>query len=523
MGSKEFPVYAQGQLRELFLSVLRDGLRSTVNPDTNEAWTEEEIQLATSPGTSEFARATALDLLLFSAQNQAPWLADQIVIRRASREWLQKMHAPGTGSGDPLPASGGGGVISAPVTGSALFVGSTTIPDPIAHYLTDDGGRRYQVLFDATATGPGTVKLTVKATSGGTVTNLAAGTKLHWGRAPSGVSADATVVERFRGGRPAESTGDYADRIESDKRHRRGAGNSAEWRSWARKVSTAIQEVFVYPCGRNAGSVVLCALARRDVGNKSNTARIADSGTLAILTARLTPPGAPDVPACPSVLVVTGQPVEANMLATLRMPRGRGRGWADSSPWPRSTGGEPVKVVEVTSQTLFKITLPSLEFDDPEPGQIPRLMIWDTATTTFVPLSVASWSTVPASPGTYSITLASAPSVTIGLDSYVSPEALCLSELEAGVRAYFDSLGTGELVADTDLRSGRAARFPLPEERWSNVVGSTIVDYLKATAPGLVSAGSAYVDGSDTVGVPTNVADGPLLHVSGQFGVYPQE
>jgi Baseplate J-like protein len=476
-GGREFPVYAQGQLRELYLTVLRDGLRTRVNPDTGAVWTEEEIQLATSAGTSEFARATATDLVLLAIQGKAPWLADQVVASRASMLWLRTLHAPQVGAGEPLPASGGGGLINAPTTGSATFLGSTTIPDPVAHLLLDSGGRRYQVLYDATTSGATTARLFVKAIDGGPETNLAPGAILRWYRSPTGVELEATVAERFRGGRPAETTAEYGERVLEAKRYRRGAGASSQWASWVRKIDSSIQQAFVYACAFNAGSLAISLTQRRSAGDRSPLARIPDASLISIVTARIVPPGAPDVPASPFVLVVPPQSAEVTMSARLKMPRGRGRGWLDTSPWPRVDPGGIATILTVASQT--DITITGTGGDDPEPGQIPRVMVWSEDDMSFVPLEVSSWVRVGSD---YQLILTNPPSLTLVAGMVVSPEAGCRTEIANGAMAYFDSLGPGDIVIDTDLRSGRSARWPAPDTRWPTTPDSTMVS-TSATRP----------------------------------------
>jgi hypothetical protein len=515
---RDFPVFARGELRDMFLLHVRNGLRAMTNPSTGQPWTEEEVRLATAPGSLTYTRADAGDLVGLAKQQRGVWLADQVIAKRASREWLIRYHAAPYNEA-PLPATGGGGTVKTSTTTAATFIGSTTLPDANAALVKDDRGNRYQVLFDVDVAVPtAEVFLTVKSIDGGTETNLEPGRRLTWVRQPAGASPVVEVHARFSGGGPAESTMDFARRLDTKKAYTRGSGNPAQWREWARRVDGAVEDVFVYACAYNAGSLHLCILQRRAIGSTSPTARIASAPLLAVVRARITPPGSPDVPGNPLVVTTGATSSPVHMQAHITMPAGKGRGWTRSGPWPLAAAAA-TSITSVASQTSFDIALGGGVQQDPTADEVPALMVWDLATSSFVVLEVASVTYV--SGATYAVALTTAPAGhTLAIGDFISPAAGCFREIAEGARAYFDSLGPGEIVVDTDSRSSRAARFPAPQDEWPMRVDATLTGFLKTAMGSLLVGGTTPT--TTTPSPPTSPSPGPRLLTLGNFAVYPQ-
>jgi hypothetical protein len=133
---REFAVFQRGEVRELILALFRNALRSQTNPDTGATFTEEEIAVATAKGSKKWVEADADDIVALTDQQRALWLADQVRIDRAGTSWLQVHHGPMWGE-SYLLATGGSGPATATGTAGTVYVGSTTVPDPAAHYATD--------------------------------------------------------------------------------------------------------------------------------------------------------------------------------------------------------------------------------------------------------------------------------------------------------------------------------------------------------------------------------------------------
>jgi hypothetical protein len=297
-----FPTSARGASREQLLTNYRFGLRKLTNPDTNLPFTESEIALATNEKSDAWRRADALDAVLFVMQQRGLYLSQQWDPRRANSSMLLLVHGY-LWDEKYLEASGGSGTILAQCNPLTTFVGSTTLGDPAADKLTDAASKTYQVLFTAQAGIADTsIELSVVALDGGPETNLEDGTKLTWLDLPIGASGQPVVQGDFTGGIPRETDAQFARRILRIMRHKQGAGNRAEFRAWAEQASrNAVESAFIYACARNAGSTLVSVVQRRGAVEGPDGG-VPSVGTLAAVTAYLTPPGSPvvEIRKCPS-------------------------------------------------------------------------------------------------------------------------------------------------------------------------------------------------------------------------------
>ena len=515
MTERAFPTFGRGEQRDQMLAAFRLGLRELTNPDTGEPFTDDEIALATAPRSRWYAEANALDLVLLAEQQRALWLSDQIDPRRASTAWLEGLHGP-LWVGARLPETGGSGPVSAPATPGTTFIGSTTVPDSNAHYAVDPAtGLRFQVLFTETTPIGGVASLVLAGIDTGTVTNLEAGTVLAWAKGPLGAPTGPTVGAKFGGGLEAETDADYARRIADRIRYRQAAGNRAHVRAWAVDASNGVEAAFVYACAYHAGSVHVAVVQKR--GTTTGPAgRIASPATLAAVTAYLTPPGSPVMPAPPFVVVTGCVPVASHLVLGLALPNGRASGWTDLVPWPTSTSNA-AQVNAVVSPTTF-----DMYADDgalPTGVTAPSLMAWDASASRFEVLHVQGVTQTGAH--AYRVVLAAAPAMTLAAGVTLSPET-ARAELVAGtLEAYFDSLGPGELVADNDPRAHRAVRFPSTADAYPTRAGTAALTYL-SDALGAALADSVLTSCSvSTPPLPSDIAEGPRLLVAGKVGIYP--
>jgi hypothetical protein len=62
-------VKLRGDIREQMLVDFRNALRSRVNPDTKQLFTEDEIALVTAPHSEAYIKADALDAVLRSTSS----------------------------------------------------------------------------------------------------------------------------------------------------------------------------------------------------------------------------------------------------------------------------------------------------------------------------------------------------------------------------------------------------------------------------------------------------------------------
>ena len=519
---RQFAVYRRGEVRELGLAFYREGLRELVDPETGEPFTEETIQLVTQPGSRFYLEADAIDLVLQGQQKRAEFLAQQARIDRAGRSYLLDYHG-NLWNEQPLPGSGGSGDVVALGNPGTTWLGSTTVPDPLATQATDSAGNRYQVLVTGQANANGQATLAVVAITLGEATNLDAGAALTWSNPPSGSDPTATVGPLgLNGGLPPETNDQFADRLEARVRHKPAAGNAPQFRAWARAASVAVQDAYVYPCAFAAGSVLVVPVQRRG-DTVGPLARIPNAAVLAQVTGAVVPPGSPNVP--PHVFVVVVAPVSNPTDITLQLSQLKGSqtGWTDLQPFPQvNTGGTNVTVTTVNSTTSFEITAASA-------GQLPQgaagplggvnLMQWDPAESRFKSLDVDT--VTDDGGGVYTVELNEGADPPIAVGTVICPDMALRDTLATGVETYFDSLGPGEVIdLDTNPLAQRAFRFPKPTEEAPNRAGQVIVSVIvealgAAAADALLSSITV-----STPSLPSDTIDGPGLITVNEAGVY---
>lgn len=422
---RAFVTFRRGEIREDILRTWRNGLRQLVNPETGLAFTEDEIGAATARQSRWWIEADQLDLVLLTAQQRGLYLANQIRPDRASTAFLRRYHRDLWGL-VPLSATGGAGTIAAPASVGSIFVGSTTIPDPIATKLTDPAGKRYQVLFTTTATsdGAGTgvdgAMLAVKGIDTGPETNLAVDLVLTWKEnQPLGVTDDPTVAIAFKDGGAAETDADYARRIMDNIRHRPASGNPAHFRAWAREASVSVYDAYVFPCAFHAGSTLVCITSKRTT-TKGPGGRIPSAATLQTVRAEITPPGSPRVPRPPHVLAVVPTQQSSDLIISLDMRKGSSAGWTDATPWPNQLAGIGTTITTVTNQTHFEITQPAGADGLPAGVTAPSMMVWDASTSRLEQLAVQSVTDLGGD--VYSVVLSTAPATTLAVGQVISPD-----------------------------------------------------------------------------------------------------
>jgi len=521
---RAFVVFRRGEIRDDILRFWRNGLRKLIDPSTGVAYTEDAIASSTARQSRWWIEADLLDAVLLAAQQRGLYLANQIRPDRASTGFLRRYHRDLWGL-VPLPATGGSGPVAAPATVGSVFVGSTTIPDPIATKLRDAAGNRYQVLFTITATANGAgsgvpgANLTLKGIDTGEDTNLPSGSVLTYiENQPLGVNGDPTASDDFRDGAAAERDADYARRIMDHQRHRPASGNPAHFRAWAREASVSVFDAYVYPCAFHAGSTLVVITSKRGV-TAGPDGRIPTDATLQDVRAELTPPGSPRVPRPPHVLVVRPVARPSDLVLSLAMRKGSSAGWTDATPWPHQDSGTPTTITAVTDQQNIEITQPAGADGLPAGVTAPSMMVWDPDTSRLEKLVVQS---VTAAGGdAYDVVLATAPATTLAVGQYISPDNGRRGTMDVAIEAYFDSLGPGEVIdLDTDDRAHRAFRFPEALEQAPQRVGSGVLTYLRDALSAAI-ANETLESASPAVPIlPTDPADGPDLMVAGHVGLY---
>jgi hypothetical protein len=518
---REYAVFRRGQVREAILQDFRAGLRLLTDPATGLPFTEDTLRRATAHGSRFYREADAIDLVLLGVQKRDEFLAQQIRIDRAGSAFLRSYHAELWGEAF-LPAFGGSGTVSAHGTAGTTWQGSTTVPDAFAVTGTDPAGNRYQVLASATADADGDATLTLIAIDGGVATNIAIGTKIKWVNPPPGSDPEATVTDNdFRGGLDAETDADFAARLAARVRHKPASGNWAHFRAFARQASVSVEDAFVYPCAFYAGSV-LVAITQKRGSTQGPLARVPSSGVLSAVTGLLVPPGSPVIPGRAHVVVLPVQTEASDLVVHLAQPLGSDAGWADLEPFPPANGASACTLVFLNSQTNFLINTGIT-------GQLPggvtgpigdvHLMVWDPETSTFEALNVLTVEDIGA--GAYEVVLAQAPAKTLAVGDWFSPDMARRDVLAAGLVAYFDSLGPGEVIdLENDERSVRAYRNPVTSEEYPSRAGQSALTYLADALGSPLSDATLASISLSNPSMPDDPIDGPNLIVAGKFAVY---
>jgi hypothetical protein len=511
-----FDRFDQGDVREQILLSFRDSLRELVDPTTAQPPSEDLIRQSTIQGGRFWVEANDIDLLVMGVQRRDYFLGQQVDPRTSSTAFLENFHGPASNL-PRLLASGSSGNALATASPGAVYIGSTTLGDPLATQATDPAGLRYQVFLSATTPDSGTITLAMVAIDTGEATNLPVGTQLKWINPPPGSTPFATVSgEDFEGGTAQETDQDWGNRIFSARSGRPRAGNAAHFMFWASQATNAVGAVFVYACAQNAGSV-LVAIAQKRGSAVGPLARCPAPGTMSIVTGYIVPPGSPVVPEGVYVLALGVRPEPVDLSMRIGLRKFSKSGWADPTPWPGYVSAPArVKSAPAPTQTAFSITS---DTKLPLSAGVPQLMVWNPTISAFERLSVAS--IIEITPFTrYDVVLTSAPQTTIATNLIVSPYSYRTDALAQGIGAYFDSLGAGEVVdSTTDMRFARAFRRPTPDISSPYQISSEIVDFVRDALGGNIG-GSSLDFQSETTPPIGPISLGPFMFVAGNIGVY---
>lgn len=535
---RAFITFPQGKIRDDMLAMFRNGLRLLMNPDTGELFTEDEIRLATQPGSRIYIRANAIDMLGQSIQQRARFTAQQTDPRRASSSWLRGMHGEIWLPDGPLGVERSSGPVSWGAPTGSIFVGSTTPGDQAAFTARDPAGNLYQA-FETVVAVNNVAELTLMAVDGGDFNPDDGAIFAAGSNTPLNAETTGTATDDFSGGFAAENDADFLSRLLDVIRFRPSSGNAPQFRAWARAASNAIENAFVYSTALNANSVIVAITQKRGDATGPD-ARIASDTVLLAARNFLTPPNSSVVPSRPFVLVhrCVSDPVSLSM--TLGMRKGTSGGWFDSIPWPAPLDPDiedPLtsfsRILAVTNQTQF--TISSGETDlIPNDGSstltgddAPSVMVWDSEESAFEALQVTSIESLGSNQ--YEVVLSQAPEKTLAVNDVISPYTELAFDanddqgaIPLAAQSYFDSLGPGELVdLDNDPRGGWAYRWPEPSDEAPSEAGQAIgTNFFDSLGAALSSATVIFQSHSVPV-VPTDLATlGPSLLTLGDFGVY---
>lgn len=507
---KYFPVFPLGAIRDQMLQDWRLELRQRINPKTGEYFTEDEIAKAIAEGSRWWIEANAVDQVGLGLQQQGITLADQVRIDRANTVWLRDYHGAMWGL-SYLPAAPGFGPATGTATVGTVYYGSTTIGDPNAFIVTDSLGQKFQCYQTFTTPASGIVSLNFIGIDTGSKTNILTGSVLTpAANIPLGNQGPFTTTSDFTGGVNDETDAEFAERLLDYIRNRQAAGNRAQMRAWARASSSSVEDGFVYPCAKYAGSTVVAITQKRGT-TVGPLARVPNLAVLTAATAYLTPPGSLEVPANSLVLVTSVTSVPTNFELLLNLPTNNSAGWKDPKPWPIRTSFGAV-VTNVTSPTSFNM------YSDVAPYvATPKIMYWDVQTSQFISINVVS--IVPVGGGIYTVNHIVGP--TIEVNDYISPLMGRADTIAAAVQDYFDSLGPGEVVAADDDLAHRAYRYPLPTEEFPYRAGRSVLNTITEALYPLVSDSDLANQSQTSPAIPDDPVNGPNMLTLGGLGIYP--
>lgn len=305
-------------------------------------------------------------------------------------------------------------------------------------------------------------------------TNVDPGTLLKWEAPPTGIFQNALVLENsdgsgLTGGREAESSEEYVERILEEKRTRAASGNDAEYQLEAQRTpAVAVQKAFTYPgiMGPGVGSLVFTLRPAFPGGS-----RIPNAAQVALVSAHCSGKFPADDGATFGFLANVQTAVVYSVAWAEGAP-----GWADATPWPRyyAPFGTPGAVVvqSASSSTSFILATDNGDYTNivqPQAGQV--LAFFDPVASNrkrFKRKQILSvtgtgpWTIVCDTTNGVSET-----SYTPQAGQRAMPWSDSLEEMLAGLFTYFDGLGPGEQVATFyDDGGRRQKRIPRPPRDW---------------------------------------------------------
>lgn len=176
------------------------------------------------------------------------WLAKQLFPETADEEYLEKIHAPRRGITRIQPTT---------ASGNLTFTGTNDIIIPEGRELQTSDGTLYEVAADGTIVG-GTATVEVTAVDSGSDSNQDAGVTMTLSAPIAGVNSVATVaVGGITGGADIEDVERLRGRVIDAWRAPAQGGADHDYVAWAKEAHVDVTDVWVYPNGMGAGTVVV--------------------------------------------------------------------------------------------------------------------------------------------------------------------------------------------------------------------------------------------------------------------------
>jgi hypothetical protein len=311
------------------------------------------------------AKGSDLDIKLTTTANALGILTSNQVIQAADMD-------PTNAEGDALEAiriaDGLPEVPANPASGKIRVKSTalTTVTVVDGTKLLCPGAMYAQVVGTVTGVVTGS-ELPIVMLKAGSAGNLAAGTKVRFTDAPSGLATEAVIVEDMTDGADVESDPKKRRRILNRRQNPPKSANWSHVREVALGATNAIDNVVVYSAIGGPASQKTVALAPW-FNSGNGQSRAASAGAIAAVEGALA-----DAFDTGSNLFVVQSPInELTSLRLLLKLRSGNAAWIDQSPWPRYA----TEVDAVTSALQFDVLIAAGELP-PTVGK--SIAIWSVA------------------------------------------------------------------------------------------------------------------------------------------------
>lgn len=193
----------------------------------------------------------------------ADWLARQIFVDRAEKEWLDRwgniylVNADGTT----------GRKAATTASGTVTFTGVGGIVVPAGTELVSPDGQSYYQTLEFITLGTQPVEVAVRATTAGQAGNQVVGTPLSMTVPQSGVDNEVLVVD-LRGGEEIETDDELRARVLFEIRRKPMGGSADDWERWAMQINS-VTRAWCAPRELGMGTVTvrfMCDALRADQG-----------------------------------------------------------------------------------------------------------------------------------------------------------------------------------------------------------------------------------------------------------------
>lgn len=389
---------------------------------------------------------------------------------RQTRSGSQLDNIDGVNLGLPRnPAEGASGavIISAGPGGTTIVAGD----------ICTINGFKYQCALTGTYADGATVPITSVPSSTGYGTNQSAGANGTWFSTRPNCFAPVTVYEQangsgLEGGAPVESDPQYRSRLDAASANPPASGNDAQYQLLASRTPTvAVQQAFTYPGVKGAGSTCILFLLRP---GQPGAPRIPNPTQTQAVLAWIQG----QMPATDGIYMgtIVANPIDVHIEVQWQVGA---EGWVDQQPWPPYVEGGEISVDAGHAISPTSFYLSGNNGTNPAPVVGQTIAMFDIVNLTFHPKKIGA---VTPSGTDWIITVDTTSGISdLSYAPYggqvVCPWSASLQSLVLPIVGYFDTLGPGEQLIDSDfLDPGlRQRRSPPVASSFPSEVGNRMI------------------------------------------------